>query len=197
MSAFLDRVFQRMPRPDHGKGEYVFEHWSHPGKVTDEALGILKVPGADPKKIFERVMDVDRYKGNIGHVEESRAIADPRFVMPEKVRFYQRVNIPLLGDVQQEIALEMQPERDGWQVCSWRLLEPETEALSPKKGIRSAYSDGAWLVAPGIVAYTLSSAPKRDDVGFLKWKALTAGADVAASKVIRDNIAGMARWAAR
>ena len=48
-----------------------------------------------------------------------------------------------------------------------------------------------------MVGYALSSAPRRDDVGFLKWKALTTGADVAASRVIKDNIAAMARWAAR
>jgi hypothetical protein len=34
-------------------------------------------------------------------------------------------------------------------------------------------------------------------VGFLKWKALTSGADAAASRVLRANVEGMARWAAR
>ena len=55
----------------------------------------------------------------------------------------------------------------------------------------------AVFAAPGLVGYALGSAPKREDVGFLKWKALTTGADVAASKVVKTNIEGMARWAAR
>src|SRR6185503_14229452 len=97
------------------------------------------------------VMDVDHYVGPIPHVTESRAIADPRYVLPEKVRFYQRVNIPILGEIHQ-------------QVAAWHLCAPETEALSPKKAIRAQYSDGAWLVAPGVVGYALTSAPKRDDV---------------------------------
>ncbi len=91
--------------------------------------------------------------------------------------------------------LSLDGEHAGYQIASWRLLEEETAALSGKMAIRSQYSDGAWLVAPGVVAYALSSAPRREDVGFIKWKALTTGADVAAAKVIRENIAAMARWA--
>jgi hypothetical protein len=196
-SPFLERVLARMPRPDARKTEYQFDHWPYSGKVTDEAVGVLAVPGVDPEKFLARVMDVNHYVGPIPHVTESRAIADPRYVPPEKVRFYQRVNIPILGEIHQEIALELLGEHKGYQVAAWHLCVPETEALSPKKAIRAQYSDGAWLVAPGVVGYALTSAPKRDDVGFLKWKALTTGADVAASKVIKDNIAAMARWAAR
>jgi hypothetical protein len=140
-------------------------------------------------------MDVDHYKGSIPHVVECRSIADPRFTPPEKVRFYQRVNIPIIGDIHHELALSLLGERNGYQIAAWQMLDRETEALSGKQAIRSGYNEGAWLVAPGVVGYALSSAPRREDVGFIKWKALTAGADVAASKVIRDNIASMARWA--
>jgi hypothetical protein len=45
-----------------------------------------------------------------------------------------------------------------------------------------------------MLGYAFGSAPKRDDVGFLKWKALTSGADAAAGRVLRANIEGMARW---
>ena len=196
MSTFLDRVLSRVPPPSAAPSDYAFHHWSAPGKVTDEAVGVLRVPGVDPEKLLARVLDVDHYVGAIPHVVESRSIADPRFATP-RVRFYQRVKIPVLGDVHQELLLERLPARDGWEIVGWSLLEPETAALSPKGAARSGYSDGAWLAAKDVVAYALSSAPRRDDVGFLKWKALTAGADVAASKVIRDNIASMARWAAR
>lgn len=192
---FIERVLERMPKG--AVRDYEFHHWSVPGKPTDEAVGVLAVPEADAERVLARVMDVDRYVGNVGHVVESRAIADAAYQMPKMVRFYQRIKIPLLGEVHHEIVLERIGERDGWEIAQWHMLERETEALSKKLGMRSQYSDGAWLVRPGIVGYALSSAPRRDDVGLLKWKALTTGADVAASKVIRENIDGMARWAAR
>jgi hypothetical protein len=178
-----------------GVTDFVFKHWSVPGKVTDEALGVLPVPGVDAGKFLARVMDLDHYTGAIPHVVESRSIADARFVAPGQVRFYQRVKIPMLGDVQQDIAIEMMGQMAGFEVAAWTLLEPETAALPKDKGARSSYNDGAWLVGPGVVGYALSSAPRKEDVGFLKWKALTVGADVAASKVIRDNILAMAKWA--
>jgi hypothetical protein len=195
MSDFLDRVLQRAPRAGVGVGDYTFEHWSVPGKITDEALGLLPVPGVDAKRFLAKVMDLDRYTGPIPHVIASRIIPDLAYPQPAKARFYQRIRIPLLGDVQQEIAIELAGAQAGYEVASWRMLERETAALDPKNGIRGQYNDGAWLVAPGVVGYALSSAPRREDVGFLKWKALTTGADVAASRVIRDNIAAMARWA--
>ncbi len=195
---FLARVLERMPRADAPAGDYVFKHWSVPGKITEEALGVLPVPGVDPTRFLARVMDLDHYKGPIPHVVESRVVTDAAFPEPaKKARFYQRVNIPLLGDVHQELAIELLGDRNGYQVAAWSMLDRETGALSAKAAIRGQYNDGAWLVAPGLVGYALSSAPRREDVGFLKWKALTAGADVAASKVIKDNIAAMARWAAR
>ncbi|MCC6997402.1 MAG: hypothetical protein IT370_22495 [Deltaproteobacteria bacterium] len=196
-SPFLKRVLDKLPPGGAGVSDYVFKHWSVAGKVTDEATGILPVPGVNPDKFLGRVMDLDHYTGPIPHVVESRSIPDPRFPPPNQVRFYQRVKIPLLGDVHQELLIERIGELGGFQVAAWRMLDKETSALSGKTAIRGGYNDGAWLVGPGVVAYALSSAPLRDDVGFIKWKALTAGADVAASKVIRDNIAAMARWAAK
>nr|MBA2319997.1 hypothetical protein [Deltaproteobacteria bacterium] len=70
-------------------------------------------------------------------------------------------------------------------------------ALSPEDGFRSDYSQGAWFARPGFLGYALASAPKREDVGFLKWKALTTGADAAAGRVVKANLEAMARWAAR
>jgi hypothetical protein len=194
MNAFITRVLEKVTSA--GIREYTFKSWSVPGKVTSEAVGLLPVPGADAEKILGRVMDVGRYVGNVDHVVESRAIADPRYVMPKAVRFYQRVKLPLLGDVHQELVLE-RIQASGFEIAVWELLAKETEALSAKVGIRSAYSDGGWLVAPGVVGYALSTCPKREDVGLLKWKALTTGAEVAASKLIRENIEGMVRWANR
>lgn len=194
-SEFVERVMKRVK--SEGVADYVFEHWSVGGKASDEAMGLLPVPGADPEKVMARVMDVGRYVGNVEHVVECRVIPDDAYDPPRSVRFYQKLKIPMIGSVQHELVMQRLGNIQGFEVAAWRMLETETKALSPKVAIRSAYSDGAWLVAPGLVGYALSSAPMRDDVGFLKFKALTAGADVAAPKIIRENIAGMARWAAR
>jgi hypothetical protein len=142
-------------------------------------------------------MDVDHYVGNVEHVGACRSIPDPRFTPPAAVRFYQKVDLPLLGSVHHELVLHRLGEKNGYHVAAWSLLGPETDALSAKTAFRSDYNIGAWLVAPGVLGYALASAPKRGDVGRLKWAALTKGADVAASKVLKANIEGMARWAAR
>jgi hypothetical protein len=189
----LERVLARIGTPS--VTSFRFDSWDVPGKPTAEGVGLLPVPGIDAEKLLARVMDLDHYVGPIPHVVESRSIADPRFQPPAQVRFYQRIKVPLIGELHQESVIARLPARNGFELAAWRLLDKETEALSPKSAIRAAYSDGVWLVAPGVVGYALSAAPRRDDVGFLKWKALTAGADATASKVIRDNIAAMARWA--
>src|SRR4051812_3612434 len=120
-NAFLNRVLQKLPR---GKvSDYLFQHWSVPGKVTDEAMGVLPVPGVDAKKFLAAVMNLDRYVGNIPHVVESRTVADPRFTAPQQVRLYQRVKIPLLGEVHQELKLELLGEKNGWEVMAWTMLE--------------------------------------------------------------------------
>lgn len=195
LSEFMQRVLKRVKA--EGVKDFALDHWSVAGKATKEAVGLLPVAGADPEKVMARVMDVGRYVGNVEHVAECRVIPDAAYDPPKSVRFYQKLKIPLLGEIQHELVMERLGNIAGFEIAAWRMMEKETLALSPKNGIRSAYSDGAWLVAPGLVGYALSSAPMRDDVGFLKFKALTAGADVAAAKVLRENIEGMARWASR
>ena len=193
--AFLDRVFARLKTAQ--RNGYHFDHWSFGGKPTDEGIGVLAMPGVDAEKLIARVMDVDHYRGNIDHVLESRSVKDARFTPPQQVRFYQRIDIPLLSELHQELVLVDGGTRDGWRYAWWYLLDKETEILSPKVAARSGYNFGGWFVAPGVVAYALSSAPRKEDLGFLKWKALTTGADAAASKVVRANIEGMSRWASR
>lgn len=192
--AFLDRAFKKLPKTT---SSFVFDHWPQSGRPTDEGVGMLAVPGVSPEKVIKRVMDVDHYVGNVGHVVECRSIPDARFVPPAQVRFYQRVNVPMLSEIQHELVLVNAGEMNGFQVAYWYMLDAETKALNPKVGARSAYNMGAWMAAPGLIAYALASAPVRDDVNFLKWKALTAGADVAAANVVKANIEGMAKWAAR
>lgn len=195
VNAFLDRVLRNLPASP--PTEFRFWHWNHGGRPTDEGFALLPVPGLDPAKVIDAVMDVDRYVGNVEHVTVCRSKPDPRFVPPAAVRFYQKIELPMLGAVHHELVLRRLGERDGYQVAAWDILRAETDALSAKEGFRSDYSQGAWLAAPGVIGYALASAPKRDDVGFLKWKALTTGADVAASRVLRANLEGMARWSQR
>jgi len=193
--AFVERVLQHLPSSP--PSSFTFSSWSHAGRPTEEGFGLLPVPGVDPDKLIDAVMDVDHYVGNVEHVAACRSIADERFQPPEAVRFYQKVDIPMLGAVHHELVLHRLGTRGDYLVAAWDLLRDETDALSAKEAFRSDYNHGAWFAAPGLVGYALGSAPKRGDVGFLKWKALTKGADVAASRVVKANIEGMSAWAAR
>ena len=86
----------------------------------------------------------------------------------------------------------------GYQVSGSELKASDaTRRLDPKRGARSAYNVGCWLVKPGVVGYALSSAPAKEDVGMLKYAAMTKGADASAPQVVKANIEGMARWASR
>lgn len=190
---FLNRVLMKLPQGP--LNDYFFGSWNDSGKPTDEGVGLLPCPGVDPNNVIRRVLDVDHYVGNVGHVEECRAISDARFAAPEQVRFYQRIKIPILGSIHHELVLTDGGTVDGYRVAYWSCLDSETAALDGKRAARSQYSVGAWLAKTGVVGYALSSAPRRDDVGFLKWKALTKGANAGASLVLRDNIKGMADWA--
>lgn len=192
-SPFLQRVLQRIPKTPVTK--FHFESWNAAGKVTTEGFGLLPVPGADPDKMIACIMDGDHYKGNVDFVEENRSIEDERFVPPDAVRIYQRLRIPVLGNVHHELVLRDFGEHEGFRIIYWDLLEPETTRLNPKTGFRSQYNDGAWLLKPDLVGYALSSAPRREDVGFLKWKALTKGADVGAAQVVKGTIEAFVRWA--
>jgi hypothetical protein len=193
--AFLERVLQRLPAA--APASFQFMHWAHGGRPTEEAFGIMPLAGVEPEKLLAAVMDLDHYVGNIEHVIASRTIADPKYSLPEATRFYQKIELPLLGTLHHELVIRRLGEHRGYSCAGWDLLPDATSALSSKDGFRSDYSHGLWLAAPGVLGYALGSAPRRDDVGFLKWKALTSGADVAAPRVIKSNMEGMARWASK
>lgn len=196
VNEFLQRVLRYAPTATP-PASFQLHHWKHADRPTEEAFGLLAIPGLVPEKAIDAVMDVGHYVGNIDHVAACRAIPDPRYTPPEHVRFYQRLDVPLLGHIHHELVLHRLGTHNGFQVAGWDILPAETNALSVKEGYRSDYSHGVWLAAPGVLGYAFGSAPKRDDVGFLKWKALTSGADAAAGRVLRNNIEGMGRWAAR
>ena len=195
MSAFIDRVWQHLP--SSVPSQFHIARWRFDGRPTGEALGLLPAPGIDVAAVAARILDVDRYRGNVDHVEECRSIADARFSPPQSVRFYQRVKLPVLGAVQSEMALRDLGERDGWRVLAWDMLAPETNALNPRQGARMDYNVGAWLIRPDALGYALSSSPSRKDVGRLKFAALTKGADAGAGPILKGNIEGMLRWSRR
>lgn len=188
-AAFVDRIFRSLPSITGG---FAFGAWKHTGKPTKEGVGILSTP-VDVDAVVARIMDVDHYRGNVDFVEACRAIADPAFTPPAAVRFYQRVKIPVIGAIQHELVLEDLGERDGWRVLAW-YQHPASDALNKKQGARSAYNDGAWLLRPDAIGFSLSSAPLKSDVGRLKYAAMTKGADLSASKAVKANIECMLKW---
>ena len=194
-SAFLDRVFANLPAARGS--DLQFKAWRHAGRPTSEGVGTLAVPGVDVDKLAATIMNVGQYRGNIDYVEESRTIADARFNPPQSVRFYQRVKVPMLAQIQMELVITDFGDRDGWRVVAWHQLDAETERLNARQGARSDYNVGAWLIKSDAVAYALSSAPKKSDVGRLKFAALTRGADASAAQVVKANIKGMVAWSRR
>lgn len=194
MSSFVQKILRRLPKnPGHS---FSFESWDT-GQPTKESFGFLPTTQVDADRFIACVMDVDHYEGNIDYVDESRSIPDSRYTPPQQIRFYQRIRIPILGSIHQELVLTDAGEVDGARVAFWTMLDRETAALNKKLGARGQYSDGAWIVTPQGIGYALHSAPRRDDVGFLKWKGLTKGADVSAPTAIQGNIEGMLRWSRR
>ena len=194
-SAFLDRVFANLPGVRGA--DLNFKAWRHSGRPTSEGVGVLGMPGIDVDKLAATIMNVGEYQGNIAYVEECRVIADPKYVSPTAARFYQRVKVPMLAQIQMELVITDFGERDGWRVLAWHQLDAETEGLNARTAARSDYNVGAWLLKSDAVAYALSSAPKKSDVGRLKFAALTRGADASATQVVKANIKGMVAWSRR
>src|SRR5687768_16884878 len=130
--AFVERVMKHLPKSP--PTAFTFAHWSHAGRPTDEGFGIVPIAGVDPGKVIAAVMDVDHYVGNVEHVSACRSVKDPRFVPPDHVRFYQKVDLPVLGSIHHELVLHRLGERNGYQVAAWDVLRAETDALSSKEG---------------------------------------------------------------
>lgn len=192
-AAFLERVFAKLPATP--AQAYTFQAWQVADAPTEEGFGLLKMDApVDPEAMIKRIMAVDQYKANLARLEECRSIADPRFKLPNSVRFYMRVDLEPFGYVQHELALLDGGTRQGFRVAYWYDLQPETSKLDPAKAARSAYSVGAWLISPNYVGYAVSNAPIRDDVGWTKWTLLTDGADAAAKSVVKTNIDKMVAW---
>lgn len=194
-SQFLDRV---MPHVAGFAGQpFGFANWRHAGRPTGEGVGVLAGQTVDVDALASRILAVDQYVDNIEFVEESRISPGPENSPPTAVRFYQRIKMPMLGALQMELVLTDFGDRDGWRVLAWSQQEEATRALNPRQGARTDYNLGAWLLREDAVGYALSTAPRRDDVGRLKFAALTKGVDAAAPRMVRSNIEGMIQWVRR
>ena len=193
--AFLGRVLLRVPPSSESLTGYQFAYWTQEGKLTQEVVRLKAIPSATPATLIPRIKDVDHYTGNIAHVEVCESKQDSRFKPPKRMRFYQKISVPVVSTIQHELVLVDAGTVQGYRVIYWYLLEDETKQLARKNGARSAFNVGAWLVAPGKVGYALSSWPHRDDVNKYQWFTLTNIADAAARKVVEGNIDGMVAWA--
>lgn len=194
-AAFLDRIFPHVPRLSSSR--FSFEAWKHAGRPTREGVGVLPGLDVDVDRMSGRIMDVASYKGNVEHVEESRIVEGPEHRPPQAVRFYQRIKLPVLGAIHMELAMRDFGVRDGWRVIAWEQLGAATDRLSTRQGARTEYNLGAWLIKSDSVGYALASAPRKQDVGRLKFAAMTKGADASAPSVVKANIEGMLRWSKR
>lgn len=194
LSAFLDRAFAHLPANPTG---YVPSTWTQAGLPTKEAVGVKSFPAVNPDKVIQRVMDVDHYVGNLGHVKTCHSVPDARFSLPLSVRFYQLVDLPIVSNLQQALVLLDLGTRNGYRLAAWYLLEPEESALDPKVAARLSYSVGFWIADSTHIGYALSSAPRREDVSSTSWWGLTRGADLLAEGVVEDNIDAMYTWASK
>jgi hypothetical protein len=188
---FLDRVLPHVA----GLNREKFNHtsWRFANRPTSEGVGILPTQ-VDVESVVAHVLDVEHYPGNVKYVESTEMIeqrSDTDFT------YIQRMNLPVIGRIQVQIHLADYGERGGYRVVAWDQDGDGTAALDKTRGARTQYNLGAWLIQSDAVAYALSSAPLKSDVGTLKFLAMTKGADVTAGEVIRTNIEGMVGWSAR
>lgn len=193
LTPFLARALEKIPTPS---SSFQLEAWRLPGRPTSEAVGVVG-GSIDVDAMVARIVDVDAYRGNVDHVLESRSMPDPALSPPASLRFYQRLDIPLLAKAQFVNVMRDYGEIDGWRIVGWELVEDATAALHKRDGARFDYNDGGWFLRPDGVGYALSSAPRKSDLGLLKYTMMTKGSDAAASAVLQANIKGMIAWSRR
>ncbi|MEZ5185072.1 MAG: hypothetical protein R2720_04955 [Candidatus Nanopelagicales bacterium] len=189
---FLDRVMPHVAELSQER----FSHtsWRFEGRPTSEGVGLMPHPDTDVDVMVAHILDVEAYPDNVKFVE-SIDIVERR--SETDVTYVQRMNLPLIGRIQVQIHLSDYGERDGYRVVAWDQDDDATAALDKKRGARTAYNLGAWLLREDAVGYALASAPLKKDVGTLKYLAMTKGADATAGEVLRQNIHAMIEWAHR
>jgi hypothetical protein len=108
------------------------------------------------------------------------------------------MKLPAIGGIQVALHLEDLGERDGYRVVAWNQDNEQTEALNPKQGgARTAYNLGAWLIKPTELAYALSAAPIKKDVGSIKYTLMIKGSEATATTALSSNIDALIAWSHR
>ncbi len=187
---FLGRVFDHIPELNRSGG---FSHrsWSYGGRPTKEGIGLLPVD-IDIESMVTCILNVEEYPRNVRYVE-SVEILDRR--ADNDFTYVQRLSLPMLGGLQMALRLVDLGERGGYHVVAWHQDDEATDALDKKRGgARTQYNLGAWLLKEHEVIYALASAPRKADVGSLKFAVMTKGAEATASEVLKSNIEGMVAW---
>jgi len=191
---FLERVFSNLP---DAATDFNFKSWRFDGRPTNEGVGIMSITGFDVDKLAASIFAVGEFPGNIDYVEETRVIPDPKYKPPKAIHYYQRLKLPLLSPMHNEIVLFDFGQRNGWRVLGWQQLDDETERLSPNKAARFEYNVGAWLIKPDAVAFATSSSPRKSDVSAFQYAIITKGGDATAKAAVKVNINGMVAWSRR
>jgi len=190
---FLDRVFDQIPNLSRSGG-FSHKSWPYQKRPTSEGVGVLPV-AVDVEAMVACILNVEGYPSNVRYVDSAEIIerhSDTDFT------YVQRINLPILGGVQMALRITDIGERAGYRVVSWSQDDAATDALDKKKGgARTQYNLGAWILKPNEVLYALASAPRKADVGSLKFAIMTKGAEATASEVLKSNIEGMVAWSKR
>lgn len=193
IDGFLGRVFERVPAMSRDR--FTSKDWRYADRPTVEGIGLRPGVDVDVEKMVACILDVEGYVTNMSHVAECKIIkrtSDRDFV------YIQRITVPILGGIQGALRLVDCGDREGYRAVAWTLDDAATDALEKKDGgARLAYSLGAWLIRPDEVGYALSSAPRKEDVGSLKFSLMTKGANTVGGEVLKAAIEGMIAWSKR
>ena len=190
---FLERVHQHVPQLSRQRFSY--KSWRFARRPTSEGVGLMPGIEVDVEAMVGCILDVEGYRTELRYVAEIEKIDEHSAT---DFTYIQRLRLPALGRMQMALRLVDMGQRHGYRVVAWAQDDQATDALDPKSGgARTEYNLGAWLLRPDEVAYALSSAPRRKDVGTLKYALLTSGAEVTASEMLKQNIEGMLAWSRR
>lgn len=191
--AFLARVLEQLT--DMSRDRFSSKSWRFEGRPTSECVGLKPGVDLDVDKVAARILDVEAYPQNIKFVEDTQVtnrISDSEFV------YVQKMKLPALGGIQVSLHMQDLGEHDGYRVIAWDQDDAGTQALDKNHGgARTEYNLGAWLIKPTELAYSLSAAPVKKDVGSIKYAVMTKGSDATAGTVLSSNIDAMIAWSKR
>lgn len=193
LEAFLGRVFEHLP--ELSRDRFSNASWKFEDHPTTEGLGLKPGVEVDVDKVAACILNVEAYPQNLKFVDNNtitNPISDTEFIYTQKMK------LPAIGGVQVSLHMEDLGEREGYRVVAWNQDDAGTEALDHKHGgARTQYNIGAWLIKPDELAYSLSSAPVKKDVGSIKFALMTKGADATAATVLSTTIDAMVAWSQR